>query len=350
MKRIVLNLSTLLFATVILAWVNVAEAQILLIDPATTFAETAPKAYRVAFFTVNGPTKRIGIDGGGTWKALFKELRRLGYVEGKNLIVERYTTKGENDAGANMAARIVGTAPDLIMVPGAVPLIRAIMARTKTIPLVVLVPDPLILGLTKSLARPGGNVTGFSFDGGAAMDPKRLELLREVVPSARRVGYLLRRDQWDDPFTEVVRNGARRMGMTLVPALSNVPVRKNDYDRVFAGITNEKVDAVMGPPTPEISKFKRKIIDLTMRGRLPSIFCQPPIARAGGLMAYGPNVPELFRRAASYIDKILKGAKPGDLPFQQAEKFKLVVNLKTARALGITIPPSILYRADKVIK
>ena len=182
------------------------------------------------------------------------------------------------------------------------------------------------------------------------MDAKRLQLLREVVPSAKRVGYLLRRDQWDGPFTQVVRKGARQLGMTLVPALSNVPVRKSGYDRVFAGIANDKVDAVMGPPAPEMSKFKRKIADLAMRGRLPSIFCQPSPVKAGGLMAYGPDVPDLFRRAASYIDKIFKGAKPGDLPFQQAEKFKFVLNLNTAKALGITFPPSILLRATEVIE
>ena len=233
---------------------------------------------------------------------------------------------------------------------GAVPLIREIMARTKTIPFVIIVPDPLILGLTKSLARPGGNVTGFSMDGGAEMDAKRLELLREVVPSIKRVGYLLRRDQWDGPFTDVVRKGARQMGMTLVPALSNVPVRKNDFNRVFAGVASDKVDAVMGPPAPEMSKFKRKISALAMRGRLPSIFCQPSNVRAGGLMAYGPDVPDLFRRSALYIDKILKGAKPGDLPFQQADKFKFVVNLWTAEVLGITFPKSILLRATEVVK
>ena len=144
-------------------------------------------------------------------KALFKDLRRLGNVEGNNLIVERYTGKREKDVPATIAARIVRTAPDLIFMAGAVPLIREIMARSKTIPFVIIVPDPLILGLTKSLARPGGNVTGFSMDGGAPMDAKRLQLLREVVPSIKRVGYLLRRDQWDGPFTDVVRKGARQL-------------------------------------------------------------------------------------------------------------------------------------------
>ncbi len=332
-----------------LSWVF-ALFLLLLINPATTFAETAQKVYRVAFFSNSGPAKRIGIDGAGSWKALFKELRRLGYVEGNNLNVQRYFPDDERDAGADMAARIVGTAPDLIMVVGAVTLIREIMARTKTIPLVVLVPDPLILGLTKSLARPGGNVTGLSFDGGAEMDPKRLQLLRQVVPTIKRVGYLLRRDRWDGPFAESVRGGARKMGMTLVPALSDVPVRKNGYDAVFAGITDDNVDAVMGPPAPEMSKFKRKIADMAMRGKLPSIFCQPSVTKAGGLMSYGPNIPDLMRRAGYYIDKILRGAKPGDLPFQQAQKWTLVVNLKTAKALGITFPRSILLRADRVIE
>ncbi len=315
----------------------------------SALAQAAKGVHRIAIVENVGPVKGIVEGGSPIWDALLKSLRRLGYVEGANLFIERYSTSGREDANASIAAQVIANKPDLIFARG-VPLVKSLLAATRTIPIVTVTADPVLSKIAASLARPDGNVTGLVADAGAGLDLKRMELLREVVPSASRVGYLLRRDMWDGPFAAYARSSARRLGMTLVPALSNVPVHEDDYERVFARMANDKVDAIVGAPSSEVLVFKSTINKLAVQARLPSIHCQPQLARAGALMSYGPNMPELYRRAGSYIDKILKGARPAELPFEQASRFRLVVNLKTAKALGITFPPSILLRADEVIE
>ena len=319
----------------------------LLIDT-TSAAQSVKKVPRIALASPNTVESMV-IGGARTWTAFLEEMRRLGYIEGQNLIVERYSTKGDEGVGAKLATRVIANKPDVIVV-GDEPLIKALMAQTKTIPIVVYVTDPVILGIVPNYSKPGGNVTGVSTDPGGKFDQKRLSILRQVVPSTRRVGYLIRRDQWDRPIATIARGGAGKLEMTLVPALTNVPVHEADYDRIFAEISRGKVDAVLGPPTGETRVFRRKITGLALQERLPSIFCQPSLARAGGLMSYGPDIPDLLRRAARYVDKILKGAKPADLPIEQADKFTFVLNKKTAKALGITFPRAILLRANEVIE
>ena len=315
----------------------------------SALAQAAKGVHRIAMVEIVAPVKGMVEGGSPIWDALLKGLRRLGYVEGANLFIERYSTSGREDANASIAAQVIATKPDLIFARG-VPLVKSLLAATRTIPIVTVTADPVLSKIAASLARPDGNVTGLVADAGAGLDLKRMELLREVVPSASRVGYLLRRDMWDGPFAAYARSSARRLGMTLVPALSNVPGHEDDYERVFARMANDKVDAIVGRAASEHLVFKSTINRLAVQARLPSIHCQPQLARAGALMSYGPNMPELYRRAGSYIDKILKGARPAELPFEQASRFRLVVNLKTAKALGITFPPSILLRADEVIE
>lgn len=320
----------------------------LLIDT-TSVAQSVKKVSRIALASPNTVESMV-VGGSATWSALLQALSRHGYIEGKNLIVDRRSTKVSPAERREIAARLIAAKPDLVLVGGDEPFVKVLMSQTETIPIVVIVTDPVILGIVPSYSRPGRNVTGLSADPGGNLDPKRLNLLRQVVPSARRVGYLIRGDYWDGPFAKKARGGARTLRMTLVPAVTNAPVHEADYDRLFAEIARGKVDAVLGPPTVETRVFRRKIAELALQKRLPTIFCQPSLARAGALMSYGPDVPELYRRAATYVDKILKGAKPAELPIEQAEKFKFIVNLKTAKALGISIPRAILLRADEVIE
>ncbi len=193
-------------------------------------------------------------------------MRQFGYVEGGNLIIDRRSTKGHNET--TIAASVVASKPDLIVAPGSV-LIKAFLAATKTIPIVTVVSDPVILGFAASYARPGGNLTGLS--AGAQLDRKRLELLKEVVPSAVRVGYLHRRAAWSSPFAAAARDAAQKLGITLVPALSDRPEIKGEYARIFAAMVKDKVDAVVAPPSAEHLAFKSRIVKQAALRRLPSI-------------------------------------------------------------------------------
>ncbi len=318
----------------------------LLIAPTGSWSQTAQVVHRIAIIEAGALDASIAEGGKVRWSILLKALRQFGYVEGGNLIIDRRSTKGHNET--TIAASVVASKPDLIVAPGSVPLLKAFLAATKTIPIVTVVSDPVILGFAASYARPGGNLTGLS--AGAQLDRKRLELLKEVVPSAVRVGYLHRRAAWSSPFAAAARDAAQKLGITLVPALSDRPEIKGEYARIFAAMVKDKVDAVVAPPSAEHLAFKSRIVKQAALRRLPSIYCQPHIARAGGLMSYGPDIPELYRRVASYVDRILRGANPADLPIEHASKFDFVLNLKTAKALGITFPRSILLRATEVIE
>lgn len=319
----------------------------LLIAPGSSFAQQAKGVHRIAIIAGGVPVASIAEGKIPRWSALLKGLRQLGYVEGDNLIVDRWSTKDRKDLNTDIATPVVASRPDLIFAQGSPPLLKALLAATKTIPIVTIVYDPVIMGFAVSLARPGGNLTGLSFEAGT--DGKRLGLLLEVVPSARRVGYLHRRDQWDNAFAAAARNGAQKLGITLVPALSFRPELEGEYVRIFDAMVEENVDAILAPPTPETAIFKSRIVKQAALRRLPSIYCQPQLARAGGLMSYGPDIPVLYRRAGSYIDRILRGADPASLPIEQASVFRMVLNLKTAKALGLTFPRHLLLRADEVI-
>jgi putative ABC transport system substrate-binding protein len=274
-------------------------------------------------------------------------LRELGYREGQNIAIEWRITEGKLDRLADAVAELVRLKMDIIVTAGT-PATRAAMQATTTIPiLMVSAGDPLRTGLVASLARPGGNVTGSSLFG-PELSPKRLQLLKETLPTASRVAFL-----WNptNPANvlhfEDIQAGARALGVTLHSVEVSSP---NEFTSAFAAMMRERPDALIMTTDGMHQQHVGQIIDFAAEHRLPVMSNLKENVVAGVLMSYGASLLDLYRRAALYVDKILKGAKPGDLPVQQPMKFELVINLKTAKALGLTISPTILFQADEVIR
>jgi putative tryptophan/tyrosine transport system substrate-binding protein len=311
-------------------------------------AQQPTKIYRIAVVNPSRPAALLTETGGlPTYEAFFKELRRLGYIEGQNLVVERHSGEGRAEH-AELAREVVRSNPDLIFTLSA-RLVQHFKAATTIIPIIAYTSDPIAYGLATSLARPGGNVTGVVADVGEEFWDKQLELLREVVPGAFKVAYLTPRAVWDLPMGTVARNTAQRVGIELIGTFLKGRIQEAEYRRVFAMMAQERPDALIVNDTPENYAYQGLITELANNARLPT-YPNRSFVNIGGLMAYGPNTLDLFRHAAGQIDQILKGAKPGDIPFYQPTKFELVINLKTSRALGLNVPPSLLARADEVIE
>jgi putative ABC transport system substrate-binding protein len=284
-----------------------------------------------------------------TYEAFFKELRRLGYIEGQNLVVERHSGEGRAEHYAELAREVVRSNPDLIFTLAA-RLVQDFKAVTTVIPIVAYTSDPIAFGLATSLARPGGNVTGVVADVGEEFWDKQLELLTEVIPGVFKVAYLTPRAVWDLPTGTVIRNTAQRIGIELIGAFLKGRIQEAEYRRVFAMMAQERPDALIVNDTPENYAYQGLITELANNVRLPTVYPNRSFVEIGGLMSYGPDTVHLFRHAAGQIDQILKGAKPGEIPFYQPTKFELAINLKTSRALGLTVPPTLLARADEVIE
>ena len=296
----------------------------------------------------NGKVWRIGFlssaPGFDSFADAFRQgLRELGYIDGKNMLIELRSADGKANLLPGMAADLVHLKADLI-VAVQTPAIKAAMQATKTIP-VVMAPagDPVGMGFVSSLAHPGGNVTGLS-NIGAELTAKNLELLREILPSLKNLGVLANAT---DPFSKSFLEQARLAGRTLGIKLQTILVGgRDEFDAAFAEMAKMRVNAVVVQP----SLPRQRAIDLAMKHRLPAISPNGEFAQAGGLMAYSANSQYLMRAAAIYVDRILKGASPAGLPVEQPTKFEFVINMKTAKALGIRIPQSILLRADRVIE
>jgi putative ABC transport system substrate-binding protein len=282
------------------------------------------------------------------WHQAFREgLRRFGWVEGSNVQFEYRYTDGDDERLPEAAAALVHRRPDVIVVAvttDALPAARV----TKTIPIVMAAPgDPVATGLIANLSRPGGNVTGLT-QMATDLAAKRLQLLKEAAPAISRVAVLWNpRGPVSNLAWREIQDPARQLGIEL----HSLEVKSSgELDAALARAADAHDDAILPLPAPIFVVSEKRIADFALKHRLPSMAHLPEFARAGGLMSYGPDRADLFRRAASYVDKILKGAKPGELPVEQASKFQLVVNLRTAQALGLTVPQSILARADEVIE
>jgi putative tryptophan/tyrosine transport system substrate-binding protein len=271
-------------------------------------------------------------------------LRSLGYVEGNNVVVEqRYAEEG-NEHLDRAAAGLVRSSLDVIVTDGSAATVALKRAAT-TSPVVFVSGDPVAMGLVSSLSRPGGTMTGFAIIS-TELNVKRLELLRETIPQASRLGVLHEPRQRRDIIPPIAA-GARSLGFEL----TRLEVRAAaDFDGAFTTAVRERVAVVMPVASALFHAERHKLVNLAARHRMPTIYENRAFAEAGGLMSYGPDVADIFRRAATYVDRILTGTKPADLPVEQPTKFDLVINLKTAKALGLTIPPSLLARADQVIE
>ena len=316
----------------------------ILAAPLAAGAQQARKVWRIGLLDyASSDPARLAL-----WKAFQDRLRELGYVDGQNVVFQPRWGNGQVSRLQGLATELVAAKVDVLVTASGVAT-RAAKQATSSIPIVTATgPDPVAGGFAASLARPGGNVTGLttiSFE----LAPKRLEMLKELLPQVSRVAFLTDRD------TEVGRqlsardvDAARSLGIIL----QRVGVRADpkDYEAAFAAMRRDGVGAVIVVPNASFFSHRQRIAELALTHRLPSAVPSKEEAEAGGLISYGADYSDLFRRAAVYVDKILKGAKPGDLPIEQPMKFELVINLKTAKALGLTIPPSLLQRADKVIQ
>jgi putative ABC transport system substrate-binding protein len=275
-------------------------------------------------------------------------LRDLGYTEGKDIAIEYRWADGVNDRVPGLAAELVRVKVDAIIIARGTPAIQAARRATSTIPIIFVgSSDPVALGLVGSLAQPGGNVTDLSL-GGPELYGKRLELLKRTIPKASRVAVLCDPANSSTSLSlKEVRASAKVLGVQIQVLDGQVP---DELKNAFDLATRTGAGALVVLQQPTITTHRNLVVDLAAKNRLPAIYADTEWPSAGGLMSYGANFTALYRRAAVYVDKILKGAKPADLPVEQPTKFELVINLKAAKQIGLTIPQSVLYRADKVIK
>jgi ABC-type uncharacterized transport system substrate-binding protein len=322
-----IKILTCLLLTVLLLTVSIAEAQ------------QAKKVPRIGILSPLSSSADDLLD------AFRQGLRELGYVEGRNIVIEYRSAEGRNDRLPELAAELVRLKVDVLVTTGPAA-VGAGKQVTSTIPIVMgAVGDAVDFGFVASLARPGGNITGMSWLG-PELNAKRLELLKEVFPKVVRVAVL-----WDPAtpktYVRATEVAARSLGINL--RVLEV-AKSNEFDHAFATLTGDGAGALEVMPSTTFASQMRQLVDLAAKSRLPAIFPDERYAQAGGLLSYGPSFPEMYRRAATYVDKILKGAKPGDLPVEQPMRFEFIINLKTAKQIGLTIPPNVLARADKVIK
>jgi putative tryptophan/tyrosine transport system substrate-binding protein len=315
-------------------------------------AQQSAKQYRIAIFDPATPVavmNEFGHPQYPLWKPFFTELRRLGYVEGQNLVVERYSGEGAAEHFPEQTRKIVDSKPDLIFVdaPRNVP---DVLSATKTIPIIGVLVDPVRAGLIASVARPGGNLTGISVVAGPEMVGKRLELLREIVPGMSRVGFLGLRATQEIAFGRELQDSAQKFGVVLVGPSLEAPITEAEFRRVISAMSREKADALLVGGDVEVFTNAPLVVGLVQQAQLPAIYVYSYLARIGGLMSYDVGISEFGRVAADQADKILRGTPPGEIPFYQPTKFELVINMKTAKALGLTVPTSVLVRADEVIE
>jgi putative tryptophan/tyrosine transport system substrate-binding protein len=307
-------------------------------------AQQPKKVYRIGYLATGDPATEIRSE------AIRLALRKLGYIEGQNIAFEYRYAEGKFDRHPELAAELVRLKVDIIVVAGGAIPVRAAKNATKTIPIVMVGvgTDPVEEGLVESLARPGGNVTGLTNLTGE-LGGKRLELLKEAVPKLIHVAVLY------DPATpvnvlevkEVLPVAARALGLTV----RSWEVRAaGGFEKVFAALSKERPDGLYVPGSPLIAANENKISDFAIKRRLPSMYQRREAINVGGLMHYGADLADSYRRVATYVDKILKGAKPADLPVQQPTKFEFVINLQTAKQIGVTIPSDLLARATKIIR
>ena len=301
-------------------------------------------------------TARIGLLGGMSastfaerMEVFRRQLRELGYVEGKNIVFEERWAEGKLDRLGDLAAELVGRKVDVLVTFGGAGPATAAKKATSTIPIVMAAggSDPVKAGLVASLARPGGNITGLA-NIFTELCGKQMELLKETIPKLSRVAIIWNPDSpAGAPQQKDTESDARALGLRF----QSLEVRKaEDFENVFQAAKKERAGAVLVTANPLIFTHFGRIAELAAKNRLPTIHSQREFVEAGGLMMYGPNEADIYHRAAIYVDKILKGAKPGDLPVEQPTKFEFIINLKTAKQIGVTIPPNVLVRADRVIK
>jgi putative tryptophan/tyrosine transport system substrate-binding protein len=311
--------------------------------PFAANAQQAGRVYRIGYLSA---PSRASVE--LVLQAFLRKLRELGWIEGQNLVIEYRWADGKIERLPELAVELVRQKVDLIVAPAASAAVAAKKA-TSSIPIVMLFPiDPVEQGLVASLSRPGGNVTGTTLSTGGAIFGKQLQLLKETIPRAVRVAILW--NPADASFAiqmQEVETAARSLGIRLQHVQARGP---DEFEGAFAVMARERAEALLLGGSSTFLVHRTRIAELAVQGRLPTMNTFRELAEAGGLMSYGVNMVDFIGRSAVFVDKILKGAKPADLAVEQPTKFELVINLKTAKALGLTIPPSVLARADDLIQ
>jgi len=310
--------------------------------PLTSFAQQKAKVWRIGVLHAG-----VRPPDGLPPTALRQGLAELGYAEGRNVVYEGRWAEAEFGRLPELAAELVRLRVDAIVVTGE-PASAAAKEATSTIPIVIAgAGDPVGTGMIASLARPGGNITGTSAQA-TELSAKRLEILKEAVPKASRIAVL-----WnaDNPAMTLRYREIEKAARILRVAVQPLGVREpEDFDVAFSTMTRERPDALFMVTDALTNLNRKRVIEFAVKHRIPSMYESPPLVLDGGLMAYGPSFDDIYRRVAVYVDKILKGAKPGELPVEQLDRFYLLINLRTAKALGLTIPQTLLLRADRVIE
>jgi putative ABC transport system substrate-binding protein len=334
----------------------VALAPTLLAAHLPAAAQQPGKVYRIGQLWGSAPPspantspQQCPIRGWPSWQAFLEGLREYGYLLGQNLVIECRYAAGQAERAPALAAELVSLKPDLIVAGGWSHNILAAKQATRTIPiLMVTATDPVGRGVVASLAHPGGNVTGLTDTVGVEFVGKQLQILKEAVPTASRMAYLYSPAAAPLPAWGTEREAAARaFGLTL----QTYPVRApEELEGAFTAMTKARAEVLLVEGSGLFDAHQQRLVELAAKSRLPAMYSGRWFVDAGGLMTYWPNAPAVWRRAGFYVDKILKGANPGDLPVAQPEKFDLVINLKTAKALGLTIPQSLLMRAEEVIE
>jgi len=307
-------------------------------------AQQPGKVPRIGFLdSSTASSNAVGLE------AFWQEMRKLGWIEGKNIAIEYRYAEGKRDRFPELAAELVRLKVDLIVVEGT-GLALAAKSATTTIPIVVTtVGDPVGAGLVASLARPGGNVTGLSFLGPETV-AKCLQLLKEAVPSVTRAAVLSHPGNPSEATRKIILKETEAAARALALQLQFLEARgPEEFERAFAEMGRGRAGGLTVVTSIMFFSERKRLVELAAKHKLPAVYPWREPVDAGGLLAYGPNLPDIFRRAAGYVDRIVKGAKPADMPVEQPVKFELVVNLKAARALGLTLPPSLIARADHVI-
>ena len=324
---------------------SILVAVVLLAVGVTAEAQQPKKVPRIGYLSSVDPATESTRS-----EPIRQALRELGYIEGQNITFEYRYAERKQDRFPELAAELVRLKVDVIVVGGGAGWIRVAKNATKTIPIVMMGPgaDPVEAGLVESLARPGGNVTGVTLLN-SELGGKRLEILKEAVPKLARVAVLYDQTNQNSisEVKEVLPTVARALGLTL----RSWEVRAADgFERVFVALSKQRPDGLYVGGGPLMYVNRKRIADLALKSRLPSMYVRREFIDAGGLMSYGADIADSYRRVAYYVDRILKGAKPADLPVEQPTKFELVINLKTAKQIGLTIPPEVLARANRLIK
>jgi putative tryptophan/tyrosine transport system substrate-binding protein len=315
--------------------------------PFSARAQQSTKVYRIAILHPLWPVAELTERSSNQyWRELFQEIRRLGYVEGQNLVIERSSGEGRAEIYPKLAREVATSNPNVIFAV-TIWTVAPLKEATSTIPIVAMTSDPVALGLVPNMSRPGGNITGVSVDAGLEIWGKRLELFREIVPTISKLAILGLRQ---NPEGASMKRAAEKTGITVVGPFYLENASEAEYQHVFSLMSQEGADGLFVDGSPELITKAQLIGELAKKYRLAAIYPFRSYVEAGGLMAYGVDFMELFRQVARAIDKILKGAKAGDIPYYQPTKFELVINHKAAKDISLVIPESLLARADEVVE